>query len=101
MVRHVHLGEQSARARVDRLRGAHHLALEFLTGILSELQKSAEPCANGWCVRFRHADIQANGIGLRQNKELLRSATIAVVDYLPRIHAPLGDDAPESPINLL
>src|SRR6266851_10213029 len=100
-VRHVHFRKQSSRTGVDRLRGAHHIAEKFLAGILSELEEGAEPCANGGRVSFRHAYVNANGVGLRQNEELLRRAAISGVDQRTGIRGAPGDHAAERRINVL
>ena len=101
VIRYVHFGEQGTRAWVDRLGRAHHFALEILAGILSKLQVGAESRANRGRVSFWHADISANGIRLRERKELLRCAAVSRIDQRARIHAAPRNDAAERRINML
>ena len=100
VVRHVHFGEQGTRAGVDRLSRANDLALEILTGILSELEVGAKSRTNRGRVGFWHADVSANGIGLRERKQLLRCAAVPRVYQRARVHAAPRDDAAKRRINM-
>jgi len=65
------------------------------------LQVGAESRANRGRVGLWHADISANGIRLREGKELLRCAAVPRIDQRARIHAAFGYDAAEGCVNML
>ena len=100
MIWHVHFGQQSPRCGIDGLRCAHHFAFKSLAGVLRKLEKRAEPRMNRGRVCLRHTHVNADGIGLRQEKELLRRAAISRVDQRADINVAPRDEPAERRINV-
>ena len=56
---------------------------------------------NGRRVNFRHANVSANRIGLREIEEFLRRAAVACVDQISDIDVAARDDAAERRVDVL
>src|SRR5882762_286475 len=96
----VDFGKQRSRSRVNGFGGTNDFAFYLAARKLSEFKSSDHAAPDGGCGALRNVHVNADWIGLRQRKELLRRAAVAGVDERASIHIAASDHATERRINM-
>src|SRR5207248_3082815 len=91
----IDFGKKSTGGGIDGFRGTNHFALKFAAGELRQFEIGRKAGTNRRRGAFRHVYVDANGIGLRERKEQLRSATISGVDQCSDIDVAARDHTAE------
>jgi len=93
-VRHIDFRQKRSGIGIDSLRGAHHFTPQTRpSGVLRKFEKGSQATPNGWRIRLRHADVNANGVGLGENEKLLLGAAVAGVDQRSGVDVAFGNDS--------
>src|SRR5256885_11838352 len=100
LIRNIDFGIERAACQIDSIGGTHYFALEFLSGILGQLQIGGESGAHSRRKEFWNADVDTDGIGLRQKEKLLSGASVPGVNKIPNVYVASREHAAERRIDV-